>query len=89
MNNINNWQKFEQMAVSYLKGKYGNFFELKGESNSNTSDILFRKECNSFFIEVKMPEAQCGQFVLIPNKEKKKFEYSSKNKTKKIIILVK
>ncbi len=31
MNNINNWQKFEQMAVSYLKGKYGNFFELKGE----------------------------------------------------------
>ena len=83
MNNINNWQKFEQMAVSYLKGKYGNFFELKGESNSNTSDILFRKEYNDFFIEVKMPEAQCGQFVLIPNREEKKFEYSSKNKTKK------
>ncbi|ALF22114.1 hypothetical protein LDK13_08410 [Fusobacterium animalis] len=83
MNNINNWKEFEKITVSYLKSKYGDFFELKGESNSNTSDILFRKEYNNFFIEVKMPEAQCGQFVLIPNREEKKFEYSSKNKTKK------
>lgn len=83
MNNINNWKEFEKAAVSYLKNEYGDLFELKGESNSNTSDILFRKEYNDFFIEVKMPEAQCGQFVLIPNREEKKFEYSSKNKTKK------
>ena len=83
MNNVNKWKEFEKGAISYLKNEYGDFFELKGESNSNTSDILFRKEDNNFFIEVKMPEAQCGQFVLIPDGEKKKFEYSLKNKTKK------
>ena len=83
MNDVNNWKEFEKEAISYLKNEYGDFFELKGETNSNTSDILFRKEYNNFFIEVKMPETQCGQFVLIPNREEKKFEYSPKNKTKK------
>ena len=89
MNDVNNWKEFEKEAISYLKNEYGDFFELKGETNSNTSDILFRKECNSFFIEVKMPEAQCGQFVLIPNREEKNLNILLKIKLKKIIILVK
>lgn len=75
------WRVFEEECVEYLKEKYGNFFELKGEADSTVSDILFFDKRKKFYIEAKMSIAQCGQFVLLPNLKEKKFVYSSKNKT--------
>jgi len=75
------WKIFEEECLKYLNGKYGNYFKLQGKSNSTVSDIYFNGEGNSFYIEAKMPTAQCGQFVLLPSVENKKLTYSNKNKT--------
>ena len=75
------WKIFEEECLKYLNGKYGNYFKLQGKSNSTVSDIYFNGEGNSFYIEAKMPTAQCGQFVLLPSVENKKLMYSNKNKT--------
>lgn len=76
-----NWKEFEIECLDFLKKKYGTSFDLKGESDSTVSDILFDNGCRSFYIEAKMPLAQCGQFVLLPDFNKKIFVYSQKNKT--------
>lgn len=85
------WKTFEEECTAYLNQKYGIKFEQQGESDSTVSDILYREEQKSFYIEAKMPKAQCGQFVLLPNFKNGVFEYSTKNKksedeyTKKIV----
>lgn len=76
-----NWKTFENECVAFLKKKYGDKFEQQGKSDSTVSDILYRGEGREFYIEAKMPKAQCGQFVLLPNLKNRKFEYSPKNKT--------
>ncbi|WP_313018939.1 hypothetical protein [Acetoanaerobium noterae] len=35
-----------------------------------------------FYIEAKMPSAQSGQFVLLPDSDKKEFVFSPRNKSK-------
>lgn len=74
------WKTFEEECTSYLNRKYGIKFEQQGESDSTVSDILYCGEKKCFYIEAKMPNAQCGQFVLLPNFKKGVFKYSSKNK---------
>lgn len=72
------WEIFEIECYNYLNRNYKNIeFKYHGRSNSTVSDIevIDRK----FFIEVKLKESQCGQFVVFENENG--FEYSSKNKT--------
>lgn len=76
------WETFEEECCTFLNNKYGKYFQLKGKFDSNTSDILFNNGDNKFFIEVKMPNSQSGQFVLIPNILTSNFDYSDRNKAK-------
>lgn len=77
------WEIFEQNCLRHLKTQYENGvikFEAKGGSDSTIPDIeAFTTQGESFFIEVKMPNAQSGQFVLL--KEGNQFIYSPKNKS--------
>lgn len=75
------WKNFEEECTAYLNEKYGTKFEQQGDSNSTISDILYRGDSKTFYIEAKMPNAQCGQFVLLPDLKKSVFKYSPKNKT--------
>lgn len=76
------WQKFENECFNYLEEKYkdkANLY-LEGGSNSNISDIhVITFDGDDFYIEVKRCPAQCGQFVLLPDNENKKFIFSSAN----------
>ncbi|WP_304084975.1 hypothetical protein [Peptostreptococcus stomatis] len=75
------WRNFEEECTEYLNEKYGTKFEQQGESDSTVSDILYRGKDKAFYIEAKMPNAQCGQFVLLPDLKNGIFKYSTKNKT--------
>lgn len=81
-----NWEAFEEDCVSFLNENYSSnnlSFLHEGGSNSTTSDIAVTyKGTAIFYIEAKSPNSQCGQFVLIPDKEKKAFIYSQRNKSK-------
>ncbi|MBP5706004.1 MAG: hypothetical protein J6W76_01875, partial [Spirochaetales bacterium] len=80
---MENWQICEAECLDYLKQNFSDNkynFEAKGGSDSKKSDIVLTKngiEC--FYIEAKMPHAQCGQFVAFPNEATKTFEYSKSN----------
>ena len=77
-----NWSDFEIECTEYLEKRFHKYAEFihQGGSNSRVSDILVEtKTGKNFFIEVKMPSAQCGQFVLLPNLEDKEFIYSERN----------
>lgn len=89
---MKNWELLENECITYLQNKYPAIkFEWTGKENPTKSDILIRTKNMSFYIEVKSPLSQCGQFVLIPDLQNQVFIYSSKNKspifdpTKKII----
>ena len=77
------WEICETECFEYLKKNYANSkytFELDGKHNSTISDILLKKHgIATFYIESKMPSAQCGQFVVLQNDNLKKFYYSPKN----------
>lgn len=77
------WKDFENNCFEYLTNTYGTHctFEKLGESDSTQADIKVITKNETFFIEVKEPKAQCGQFVLIPDIENNKFKFSSKNKS--------
>ncbi|MCV3728320.1 hypothetical protein OF376_00765 [Ureaplasma miroungigenitalium] len=78
---MENWKVFELKSVEYLNQKYVNYFEHLGFSDSTTSDIKYINGHKTFFIEAKMPQAQSGQFVLLPDKKNKKFIFSPRNKS--------
>lgn len=76
------WEIFESECVEFLNQKYGKYasFRHEGGSDSTIPDIFVMTNTgNSFYIEVKSESAQCGQFVLIPNKINPIFEYSKRN----------
>lgn len=76
------WEKFEIACTEYLNDTYGNqaLFMHCGGTDANVSDIRVETaNGNCYYIEAKCCPAQCGQFVLFPNLEKQKFEYSAKN----------
>lgn len=78
------WKMFEKECVDFLNKTYGNTCQFKhcGGSDSTVPDILVKTNTGkSFYIEIKMPLAQCGQFVLLPNNETRNFIYSKTNKT--------
>ena len=77
------WEEFEEQCLEFLEENFGDYadFILQGKENSIVSDILVLTEGGEdFYIEVKHVPAQCGQFVLFPNPETKKFEFSNRNK---------
>lgn len=81
---MQSWQVFEDKCTEYLKSKFSAYasFASQGGSDSTVSDILVEtKTGRVFYIEAKEERAQCGQFVLFPNKETRKFQYSKFNKT--------
>lgn len=81
-----NWEKFEDECFKYLKGKYHKDAKIDayGKSDSTKADIEITPSNDvSFFVEVKSSDAQCCQFVLFPDKKKKKFLFSKSNKTPK------
>ncbi len=78
------WVIFEKEAAAYLAETFGNYAEFKarGGSNPTESDISVRTNSGkNFTIEVKMPSAQCGQFVLFPNETSRTFDFSTENRT--------
>ena len=82
---MENWELFEYECCEFLNEKYkGNKikFKLIGGHDSHANDIIvIRQQKPNLFIECKMPEAQCGQFVLFVDNNLKKFIYSPRNKT--------
>lgn len=91
---MNTWEQFEIDCTNFLTEQFGEYatFIHQGKSDSTVPDIkVITKRNKQFYIEAKHSPAQCGQFVLLPNIETKKFEYSKMNSTKinkfsKIII---
>lgn len=83
---MSTWEKFEINATKHLNEIYGHLatFEHEGGADSTTPDILVKTLTNkSFYIEAKLSNAQCGQFVLQPNLHTSTFVYTAKNRKNK------
>lgn len=77
------WQQFEDNCFNFLKKSYGSKCNLEslGKSDSTQPDIKIETPKSSFYAEVKKPNAQSGQFVLLPDEDEQKFIFSPRNKT--------
>lgn len=80
-----NWKEYEKSATRLLKEKFDKeTFKiiLQGEEDSTKPDIIITAidKNKSFFLEVKMPNAQSSQFVL--EIDDNKFVYGSRNRYK-------
>lgn len=81
---MSTWEQFEIDCTRFLKELFGEYatFIHQGGSDSTVPDIkVTTKKNKQFYIEAKHSPAQCGQFVLLPNVETRKFEYSRLNST--------
>lgn len=81
---MSTWEKFEEDCTKFLNEQFGEYasFIRQGGSDSTVLDIKVETKKNKqFYIEAKHSPAQCGQFVLLPNIEACKFEYSRLNST--------
>lgn len=81
---MSTWEQFEIDCTRFLMEQFGEYatFIHQGGSDSTVPDIkVTTKKNKQFYIEAKHSPAQCGQFVLLPNIETKKFEYSRLNST--------
>ena len=77
------WEELENRCYEYLQRMYGknNNIEPYGKADSTKADIKVEPSDNDdFFIEVKSGDSQCCQFVLFPNEDEKKFDFSKRNK---------
>lgn len=76
------WEKFEIDATKYLNDKFGDLAEFihQGGSDSTIPDILVESNNGcKFYIEAKLSNAQCGQFVLQPDIATSTFVYTARN----------
>lgn len=80
---MTNWELFESQCRSYLKEKFhlkDDEIILKGGSDSTSADIKIKTRLGDWInIEAKMPDAQAGQFVVLP--QENKFTFSTRNKS--------
>lgn len=76
------WELFEDECYNYLQEKFFSMEQIEkfGAADSTKADIKICLDKKEFFIEVKSSDAQCGQFVLFPNGDTKKFDFSKHNK---------
>lgn len=82
---MSNWENFELECTKYLNKTFGEYatFIHQGGTDSTVPDILVKTNAGErFYIDAKMPQAQCGQFVLLPNIETHSFDYSKLNANK-------
>lgn len=79
-------EQFELHCYEYLKKFYKTKetdFHHEGGMDSTKSDIAAIKNGKiAFYIEVKDTSAQSGQFVLLPDEERKAFVFSPRNRSK-------
>lgn len=80
-----NWKEYEKHAAKLLNEEFDKtIFKIvsQGEEDSTKPDIVITTidNKNSFFLEVKMPNAQSSQFVLEINNNK--FIYGTRNRYK-------
>lgn len=79
------WKINEIKCCEYLNKVFATdliHFDHRGGSDSRVPDIaVLKKDQIAGYIEVKMDKAQCGQFVAIPIKEQRIFEYSEGNRS--------
>lgn len=76
------WEEFEIDATQHLNDTYGEFatFIHDGGADSTIPDIrVATKSGSKFYIEAKLSNAQCGQFVLQPDIKSSTFVYTAKN----------
>lgn len=77
------WELFENDCLEFLNNSFGNSnlkFTMLGSSDSTISDIEVAKNGETLFlIEVKMEQAQSGQFATLLQSDK--FIFSPSNKT--------
>ena len=81
---MSTWEQFEIDCTRFLMEQFCEYatFIHQGGSDSTVPDIkVTTKKNKQFYIEAKHSPAQCGQFVLLPNVETRKFEYSRLNST--------
>lgn len=79
----NAWEELENRCYEYLRRLYGknNLIEAYGKSDSTKADIKIEPSSSKeFFVEVKAGNSQCCQFVLFPNENTEKFDFSNRNK---------
>lgn len=77
------WEELEDRCFEHLQKEYGKKASILpyGKADSTTADIkISTASHNDFFVEVKAADSQCCQFVLTPNEETKKFDFSNRNK---------
>lgn len=82
---IAKWELFEIAATEYLNLTFGcsALFERQGGSDSSVSDIkTITHNGKTFFIEAKMPSAQSGQFVALPDEVSRSFQHSESGTAK-------
>lgn len=88
MREAENWKICEKECFEYLKKNFSSekfTFEADGGSDSTKSDILLKRNgIQCFFIESKMQQAQCGQFVV--KQESNRFVNSENNRHQKNLI---
>lgn len=76
------WKKFETevfIEINQLVSQLGCCAELGGGADSTVSDIIITTPSREkYYLEIKMPQAQSGQFVI--EKEKTKYIFSKKIK---------
>ncbi len=76
------WEKFEIDATKHLNDKFSDLAEFihQGGLDSTIPDILVKSNSgHKFYIEAKLSNAQCGQFVLQPDVATSTFVYTAKN----------
>lgn len=77
-------EKFETSCYQYLCNTYGSadtIFTHKGKHDANVPDIeVSLSNGANYYIEAKMKDAQCGQFVLQPDYKTQTFIYTAKSK---------
>lgn len=79
---MKDWEKFEIDATKHLNDTFGDLAEFshQGGADSTNPDILVKtRSGNEFYIEAKLSNAQCGQFVLQPDIPTSTFIYTAKN----------
>lgn len=76
------WEEFEIDATKHLNDTYGDLAEFThdGGADSTIPDIYVKTNSGkAFYIEAKLSNAQCGQFVLQPDIKSSTFVYTAKN----------
>ncbi len=78
-------EQFEKDCFEYLKShfktEYVDFVHMGGMDSTKSDIVTLKNGKELFYIEAKDSQAQSGQFVLLPEKDKKIFVFSPHNRS--------